>query len=202
MSKSMTSAGCHAVFVPTAEEMYPPGATTAVEPPEVAQPLEGVCRPGHFRGVATIVLKLFHLIPADVACFGQKDFQQALVIRRMVADLNVPIDVVVCPTVREPDGLALSSRNVFLAPDERKDALVLLRALTAMRQAATQGERNGDALLAVARGIVAAVPNARLDYVALADVETMKAPQMLVRPTQGLIAVFFGKTRLIDNLEI
>src|SRR5690606_34205658 len=121
--------GCELAFVPEPGEVYPPGYSTYVEPPAVAAPLEGVCRPGHFRGVATVVLKLFNIVPADVACFGQKDFQQALVIRRMAADLNLPIRIEVCPIVREPDGLAMSSRNRYLSPADRARSLALSRAL-------------------------------------------------------------------------
>src|SRR5204863_6035283 len=120
--------------IPTAADMYPAGFSTYLEPPAVAQPLEGVCRPGHFRGVATVVLKLFHLIPADFACFGLKDFQQLAVIRRMVEDLALPIEIVACPTVREADGLAMSSRNRYLSPAERQQALALPLALDRAKQ--------------------------------------------------------------------
>ncbi len=134
------------VYAPAADQIYRPGFSTYVDPPEVAQPLEGRCRPGHFRGVATIVLKLFHLIPADVAYFGQKDYQQSQVIQTMVRDLDVPIRVEVCPTVREPDGLAMSSRNRYLSPAERQQALALSRSLARGRATGPRGpaERGGD----------------------------------------------------------
>ena len=131
--QALSAAGCNLVFVPSASDMYPPGFSTYVDPPAVAQPLEGACRPGHFRGVTTVVLKLFNLIPADFACFGQKDYQQLIVIRRMVEDLALPIEIVACPTVREPDGLAMSSRNRYLSPAERQQALALSRALESRR---------------------------------------------------------------------
>jgi pantoate--beta-alanine ligase len=199
---ALSSAGCHAVFVPTAEEMYPPGATTAVEPPDVARPLEGVCRPGHFRGVATIVLKLFHLIPADVACFGQKDFQQALVIRRMVADLNVPIDVVVCPTVREPDGLALSSRNRYLSSAEREQALALSRALRQAERLIEAGERDSSRIIEAMRTALVTAGITSIDYVALADPETLTEVSQVAGQSVALIACRVGNTRLIDNCLI
>jgi pantoate--beta-alanine ligase len=196
---ALSQAGCHAAFVPAVEEMYPRGATTMVDPPEVAKPLEGVCRPGHFRGVATIVLKLFHLIPADVACFGQKDFQQALVIRRMVADLNVPIEVVVCPTVREADGLALSSRNRYLSAAEREQALALSRALRQAEQSIHAGETESVQIVAAMRETLAAAGITTIDYVALADPDTLTEVPRVEGKTVALIACRVGSTRLIDN---
>ena len=142
---ALAAAKCDLVFVPSREEMYPPAASTFVEPPQVAQPLEGVFRPGHFRGVATVVLKLFNIIPADKAYFGQKDFQQALVIQRMVADLNVPVQVVVCPIIREPDGLAMSSRNRYLSPSERQQGLALSRALNLVQKSQARRAERGSA---------------------------------------------------------
>ncbi len=196
---ALSAAGCQAAFVPSAEEMYPRGATTTVDPPEVALPLEGVCRPGHFRGVATIVLKLFHLIPAEVACFGQKDFQQALVIRRMVADLNVPIEVVVCPTVREADGLALSSRNRYLSAAERERALALSRALRQAEQSIQAGETESNRIVSAMRETLAAAGITSIDYVALADPETLAECSRVEGKTVALIACRVGSTRLIDN---
>jgi pantoate--beta-alanine ligase len=196
---ALSEAGCHAAFVPAVEEMYPHGATTMVDPPEVAKPLEGECRPGHFRGVATIVLKLFHLIPADVACFGQKDFQQALVIRRMVADLNVPIEVVVCPTVREADGLALSSRNRYLSAAEREQALALSRALRQAEQSIHAGETESNRIISAVHETLAAAGITSIDYVALADPETLAEVPRVEGKTVALIACQVGSTRLIDN---
>ena len=190
---ALSEAGCHAAFVPAVEEMYPHGATTMVDPPEVAKPLEGVCRPGHFRGVATIVLKLFHLIPADVACFGQKDFQQALVIRRMVADLNVPIEVVVCPTVREADGLALSSRNRYLSAAEREQALALSRALRQAEQSIHAGETESSRIISAMRETLAAAGITSIDYVALADPDTLAEVPRVEGKTVALIACRVGK---------
>ena len=132
----LASAACDFVFAPRPEEMFPSDFSTYVEPPAVAAPLEGVCRPGHFRGVATVVLKLFQIVPVAAAYFGQKDFQQALVIERLTADLNLPIQIVVCPIVREPDGLAMSSRNRYLSPQQREQALGLSRSLRAARELA------------------------------------------------------------------
>ena len=197
--KALSAAGCDLVFVPTAEDMYPRGFSTYVEPPAVAQPLEGPCRPGHFRGVATIVLKLFHLIPADFACFGQKDFQQLLVIRKMVEDLALPIEVVACPTVREADGLAMSSRNRYLSPAERQQSLALSRALERAQKFVSAGRRDATAIVAEMRGVLADVGISRIDYVAIADPETLAERQTIDGPSVALIAAFVGSTRLIDN---
>ena len=191
--------GVGAVFVPSVEAMYPPGATAYVDAGTVAEPLEGACRPGHFRGVATIVLKLFNAIPADAAFFGQKDYQQTLVVRRMVADLDVPIEIVVCPIVRDPDGLAKSSRNVYLSPSERKRALSLSRALRHAEMRVAAGERRADVLLAEAREILAQAGVDSVDYIALADPETLAPIATLQGPAVLAIAARVGKTRLIDN---
>jgi pantoate--beta-alanine ligase len=196
---SLSAAGCDLVFVPTTADVYPPGFSTYVEPPAVAQPLEGVCRPGHFRGVATVVLKLFHLIPADVACFGQKDFQQLAVICHMVRDLAIPIEIMACPTVRETDGLALSSRNRYLSPAERQRALALSRALGRAAELVGAGERTSDRLVEQMRSILAAAGIDKIDYVAIADPETLADKPVVKGPTVALIAAFVGRTRLIDN---
>jgi pantoate--beta-alanine ligase len=197
--QSLSAAGCDIVFVPAAGEIYPPGFSTFVEPPAVAQPLEGVCRPGHFRGVATIVLKLFHLIPADIAYFGQKDFQQLLVIRRMVEDLAVPIEIIGCPTVRETDGLAMSSRNRYLSPAERQQALALPAALTRAEQLVAEGEKDAAVIVAQMSRILSEARISRIDYVALADPRTLEEKSVIEGPTVALIAAFVGTTRLIDN---
>jgi len=197
--RALASAGCNLVFIPTANDIYPPGFSTYVEPPVVSQPLEGICRPGHFRGVATIVLKLFQLLPAHIACFGQKDYQQLQVIKRMVADLAVPIEIIACPTVREPDGLAMSSRNRYLSPSERQQALALSRALAQAEQRVRFGEQNAATIVTAMQATLHEAGITQIEYVALADPETL-APQTTVdRPTIALIAARVGTTRLIDN---
>ncbi|MCE9529312.1 MAG: pantoate--beta-alanine ligase [Planctomycetales bacterium] len=195
----LASANCDLVFVPSREAMYPPNASTFIEPPQVAQPLEGVFRPGHFRGVATIVLKLFNIIPADRAYFGQKDFQQALVIRRMVADLNVPVQIVVCPIIREPDGLAMSSRNRYLSPSERQQALALSRALNLVQEQFSRGVRDAIALKERMQDVLERAGIERVDYATIADPETLAEMTQLENPAVVLIAAFVGTTRLIDN---
>lgn len=192
--------GCDWVFVPDKQEMYPRGFSTSVEPPACAAPLEGLIRPGHFRGVTTVVQKLFGIIPADVAYFGQKDFQQALVIQTMVAELNTPIQVEVCPIVREPDGLAMSSRNRYLAPDQRLRAVALSRGLRAIEAAVNAGERDACKLAAEMKTGLVAAGIERIDYVTIADRLTLEALPRLDRPAVALVAAHVGTTRLIDNL--
>jgi pantoate--beta-alanine ligase len=187
------------VYTPAAEQIYRRGFSTYVDPPEVAQPLEGRCRPGHFRGVATIVLKLFHLIPADVAYFGQKDYQQSQVIQTMVRDLDVPIRVEVCPTVREPDGLAMSSRNRYLNPAERQQALALSRSLVLAEQRVREGQRNAVALRREMRSVLESAGITRIDYVALVDPSHLTDVDEVQDDTMALVAAFVGGTRLIDN---
>lgn len=202
---ALLSGVCDLVFAPSAAEIYPAGFSTVVEPPAVAAPLEGVCRPGHFRGVATVVLKLFNIAQADVAYFGQKDFQQALVIQRMVQDLDVPIEICVQPTVREPDGLAMSSRNRYLSAAERQVALALSRSLDAAVEAAAGGERNAAAIVARMRQILEAAGITRIEYVTLADPRTLQPLTQQDESTSdavALIAAFVGTTRLIDNRRI
>jgi pantoate--beta-alanine ligase len=194
--------GVDIVFAPSVEEIYPPGSDTTVSVGALARVLEGAARPGHFDGVATVVAILFDLIGGERAYFGQKDAQQVLVIRRMAADLAIPIQVVGCPTVREPDGLALSSRNVHLSPAERAATPVLRRALLAARGDWEVGERSGDALRAVMRKVLAAEPLANVDYVSAADASTLEELDRVDRPTLLLLAVRFGTTRLIDNEPI
>ena len=195
----LASVSCDFVFVPEPSEIYPPDASTFVEPPVVAAPLEGVCRPGHFRGVATIVLKLFNIIPADSAYFGQKDFQQALVIRKMAADLNVPMRIIVCPIVRESDGLAMSSRNRYLSPAEREQSLAISRSLKLAERLVASGERDAVAIKSRMTDTLAAAGIDRVEYIALADPETLAELPHVDRPTVALIAAFVGSTRLIDN---
>jgi pantoate--beta-alanine ligase len=197
--QALSAAGCDFVFVPSSDDIYPPGFSTYVEPPAVAAPLEGVNRPGHFRGVATVVLKLFHLIPADFACFGQKDYQQLLVIRRMVEDLALPNEIVACPTVREADGLAMSSRNRYLSPAERHQALALSRALQAAERFVASGEKNSAIIVARMRKILSKAGIGRVDYVVLADPETLSEKSTVDGATIALIAAQVGAARLIDN---
>jgi pantoate--beta-alanine ligase len=191
--------GVDIVFAPAVDEIYPPGSDTTVSVGALARVLEGAARPGHFDGVATVVAILFDLVGAERAYFGQKDAQQVLVIRRMAADLAIPIEVVGCPTVREPDGLALSSRNVHLSPSERAAAAVLRRALLGARGASEAGERDGAALRAVMRDILAAEPLATVDYVSVADASTLEELDRVDGAALLSLAVRFGATRLIDN---
>lgn len=187
------------VFAPPVSEVYPPGFDTRVQVGEIARPLEGAARPGHFDGVATVVAVLLGLVHADRAYFGQKDAQQLLVIRRMATDLAIGTEVVACPTVREPDGLALSSRNVHLSPAERAAAPVLHRALLAGRAAWRDGERSGDQLRAMMRSVLDAEPLARPEYVSVADAETLAELETAGDQALLSLAVRIGSTRLIDN---
>ena len=193
--------GVDIVFAPGVEEVYPPGFDTTVAVGAVARPLEGAARPGHFDGVATVVAILFNLIGAERAYFGQKDAQQVMVIRQMARDLAIPTEVVACPTVREPDGLALSSRNVHLSPDERAAAPVLRRALLAGRELWEAGERSGDAIRRAMSSVLAAEPLATPAYVSVADGRTLAELDRLENgaPVLLSLAVRFGPTRLIDN---
>jgi pantoate--beta-alanine ligase len=188
------------VWSPSNEEMYPQGYQTWIEVNETAIPLEGEMRPGHFRGVATIVAKLFNCVQPDAAYFGQKDAQQAAVVRRLVKDLNFPVEIVVCPIVREPDGLALSSRNVYLNPDQRKAAVVLSRALFTAQDAFTSGERDGERLRAIMSEVLAKEPLARPQYVSCAHPETLEELDCVSSEALLSMAVYIGKTRLIDNV--
>jgi pantoate--beta-alanine ligase len=190
------------VFFPADEEMYPSGFSTWVEVGEVSEPWEGCFRPGHFRGVATVVLKLLNIVLPDNAYFGQKDYQQAAVIRRLVRDLNVPVTIRVQPTVREPDGLAMSSRNAYLSPLERQQAMVLWKGLCLARDLAEQGERDPSRIMAKMREIILSVPEARIDYIAMADPDTLAPVSEIRGQTLAAVAVHVGGTRLIDNCLI
>lgn len=192
--------GVDLVWAPPVEEVYPAGYQTYVTVEEVTKPLEGAARPGHFRGVATVVAKLFNVFQPDRAYFGQKDAQQAVVIQQMVRDLNFPLEVVVCPIVREPDGLAMSSRNVYLTPEQRAAAPVLYRALCAARDAWLAGEHDGERLRAIMRGVLAAEPLARPEYVSAADPTTLVELGDCSRGVLLSLAVRIGKARLIDNM--
>jgi pantoate--beta-alanine ligase len=182
--------------------MYPPGFQTWVEVQEMTLPLEGAQRPGHFRGVTTVVAKLFNAVQPAKAYFGQKDAQQAAVIRQMTRDLNFPIEIVVCPIVREPDGLALSSRNVYLDPEQRKAAVVLNQALNSAKSAYDKGEREAGKLREIMKETLAKEPLARMQYVSCADYDTLQELEKVTGKTLLSMAVFFGKTRLIDNLVL
>ena len=196
----LKEAGVDLVFTPSEAVMYPPNYQTYVTVEGVARPLEGASRPTHFRGVATVVAKLFNILQPSRAYFGQKDAQQTVVIRRMVADLNFNLQIVICPTVREADGLAMSSRNAYLSPPERAAAPVLYRALTTARDALSAGERNGDSLRGLIRSVVESESLARLDYVSVADPLTLEELSQVSDGALFSLAVFFGKTRLIDNI--
>jgi pantoate--beta-alanine ligase len=190
------------VFTPADAMMYPSGFQTAVTVRDLSQPLEGASRPTHFQGVTTVVAKLFNIIQPTRAYFGQKDAQQAIVLRRMVRDLNFNLELVICPIVREPDGLALSSRNKYLSPEQRDAATVLHWALREAEQATLAGERDGERLRQMMAALINSEPLARLDYVSAADPDTLEE---LDRITDGVLlstAVFFGATRLIDNIYL
>ncbi len=196
------SLGVDVVWVPAAESMYPPGFQTSISVEELSAPLEGKCRPGHFRGVVTVVAKLLNCFKPDRAYFGQKDAQQVAVLKRMVRDLNFPVEIIVCPTVREPDGLALSSRNAYLNMAERKAATVLYRALASAKERYEQGERDAEALRAIMRSTVRSEPLAFEQYVSAADPETLCELQTIGKSVLLSLAVRIGKARLIDNMLI
>ncbi|MGA7706903.1 MAG: pantoate--beta-alanine ligase [Acidobacteriaceae bacterium] len=188
------------VFTPTAEIMYPSGASTFVEVEGVSDRLDGASRPGHFRGVATVVAKLFHIVQPDFSFFGQKDAAQVAVLRKMVRDLDFPLEIVVCPTVREPDGLAMSSRNRYLSAEERRQALTLSRALHAAEAHAARGERRAAALLQTMRAALQEEPAIRVDYIAIVDPDTLLPIDDVDGGGLLAIAAYVGNTRLIDNV--
>lgn len=198
--RMLEQAGTALVFVPTVAEMYPAGFNTSVDVEGITRVLEGAVRPGHFRGVATVVCKLLNIVDAERAYFGQKDAQQTVVVRRMVRDLNMRTSIVIVPTVREPDGLALSSRNTYLSPTERTAAPVLYRSLRAVEDAWKSGERNGDRLRDVVSEVLAGEPLAQVDYVSVADPETLEELSDVREQALVSLAVRLGRTRLIDNL--
>jgi pantoate--beta-alanine ligase len=196
------NAGIDILFRPVVEDMYAADFSVSVEENSLAGTLEGRSRPGHFRGVCTVVTKLFHLLSPHAAVFGEKDFQQLAIIRRMVRDLNFPIEIIGAPTVREPDGLACSSRNKYLSAEERAQAPVLQRALQEAWRLFAAGERSVEAILGVARNTIAEAPLARIDYLELVNTETLQ-PVAEARPDSLLVvAAFFGQTRLIDNVRL
>ncbi len=197
--RALQDHGADLVFAPSLDEMYPPGATTMVDPPQVAGDLEGKIRPGHFRGVATVVLKLFQVLPAQLALFGEKDYQQCLVIRDMVRDLLLPIDLEFCPTIREADGLAMSSRNRYLTPEQRPRALGLSQGLALAQRLVTEGQRDVGRIETEVAAFLEQSGVDRIDYVALRDAETLSPIEQLQQPAVLLLAARVGSTRLIDN---
>jgi len=190
------------LFYPEVAEMYPPGAVTWVEVAEMSGRLDGKSRPGHFRGVTTIVSKLFHAVEADIAFFGQKDAAQSAIIRRMTCDLDFDTRVVICPTVREPDGLAMSSRNVYLSAEERKRAAVLYRALTRIQFSVDKGERRAAEVLRIGKEVMAEEPEVRLDYFEMVNNDTLEPVTDVSTGALVAVAAFVGTTRLIDNLLV
>jgi pantoate--beta-alanine ligase len=198
--------GVDVVFAPDDQAMYPGLSegrySTYVVEEKLSNLMEGASRPGHFRGVTTIVAKLFHLVLPDIAVFGAKDWQQATIIRRMVADLNFPVRIVVAPTVREPDGLAMSSRNTYLTPEERHQATILFRAIQFARNRVRQRPTPAGQLRRAVARLVATQPSARLDYVAFFDSDTLQPVHTVQPGTHMALAVFIGKTRLIDNARL
>ena len=203
---NLLAAGVDVLFAPSAAEMYPPGAATFVTVEELSSRLDGLSRPGHFRGVATVVAKLFHIVAPQFAFFGQKDAAQVAVLRRMVRDLNFDLEVIVVPTVRDPDGLAMSSRNVYLSPQERASALALSRALRSVEQLHMSGEHDSAALLGAARQALAAnaasLPEVRLDYLEIVHPDTLAPLTNTAHGALAAIAAWIGSTRLIDNVVL
>jgi len=191
--------GVDLVFTPGEKDIYPDGYSTWVEEERFSRPLCGAARPGHFRGVATVVLKLFNLVQPDTAFFGQKDYQQALVISKMVEDLNLPVTIEVCPIVREKDGLALSSRNKYLSPEERAQAPCLFAALNLAEKMTAAGELDTSRLIQAMRGLIESEPDARIDYVSILEAENLEPIETIKGPAVAALAVFIGTTRLIDN---
>jgi pantoate--beta-alanine ligase len=194
--------GTDLVFMPPVDEVYPPGFNSWVEVGRLAERLEGASRPGHFRGVATVVARLFDLVKPDRAYFGQKDAQQLIVIKRMVADLALNLEVVAVPTVREPDGLAMSSRNTYLNPEERKQATVLYQALTLARRLCDEGEGDGRAIRRKMADLIKKEPLAQIDYISIADAVTLEELDVVKPPALVSMAVRIGETRLIDNVVV
>jgi len=194
--------GVDVVFVPPNAEMYPLEFSSWVDVEKVTERLEGASRLGHFRGVATVVAKLFNIIQPSRAYFGQKDAQQVVVIKRMVADLNMNLEVVVVPTVRESDGLAMSSRNVYLGPEERQAATILFKALTLAQQLGQGGEKDAEKIRRQMTAVIQKEALAQIDYVSIADAETLEELSLIDRPAVASLAVRIGKTRLIDNMPL
>jgi pantoate--beta-alanine ligase len=192
--------GVDLLFLPTPDEMYPPGAQTHVLVGELSDKLDGASRPGHFRGVATVVTKLFEIVRPDYAFFGQKDAAQVAVLRKLVNDFDMDVEIVVCPIVREKDGLAMSSRNIYLSQEQRRQALVLRRALMRVQTLPDQGERDAVKLIEAGKQVIAEEPAARLDYFAVVDPNTLDPVVDVTRGALVAVAAYFGTTRLIDNI--
>jgi pantoate--beta-alanine ligase len=202
-AEQLNNAGVDVLFAPDAKEIYPAGFRSYVNVDGLSERLEGKSRPGHFRGVATVVLKLFEIVQPRFAYFGRKDAQQVRILQQMATDLNLNVEIVVCPIVREPDGLALSSRNTYLNVEERRAATVLHRALDEARRELNAGSRDALQLQTTIRRVLSNEPLARVDYVNIVDAETFEpVASVYPRPVYALLAVFIGKTRLIDNLLI
>jgi pantoate--beta-alanine ligase len=197
---SLEREGVDFVFAPSTDEMYPAGNATWVEVQGLSERLCGKSRPGHFRGVATVVSKLFHIIEPDVAFFGQKDAAQVAIIRRMVRDLDMPVGIEVCPIVREADGLAMSSRNAYLNPEERKSALVLYRSLMRAKTMFDGGERSSEKLMSAAKEEFADEPSVSLEYFEIVDPDTLESQSLITQRAVAAVAAFVGTTRLIDNI--
>jgi len=198
----LAGAGCDVLFLPAVDTIYPPGGSTFVDVGEVSEGLEGAQRPGHFRGVATVVSALFHLVQPDVAIFGEKDAQQLAVLRRLVRDQHFPLEVVGHPIVREADGLAMSSRNAYLGAEDRQAATALYRALERVRAAIASGERNADAVRALLRAELASEPRGSVDYADVVDADSFQPVREIRGSIVIPIAVRFGRTRLLDNLQL
>ncbi|MGA9564674.1 MAG: pantoate--beta-alanine ligase [Candidatus Korobacteraceae bacterium] len=201
-AEMLETAGATLLFVPSIAEMYPPGATTYVEVSDLSTKLDGGSRPGHFRGVATVVSKLFEIVRPDRAYFGQKDAAQVALLRKMVRDLDMDVEIVVCPIVREPDGLAMSSRNAYLNPEQRRQALALSRSLREVKSAVGAGEHDAQKLVAIGTRFIAAEPGAKLDYFVVVDPDTLEAVKNVSQGTLVAVAAWVGTTRLIDNLVL
>jgi pantoate--beta-alanine ligase len=196
----LISEGTDYIFSPNAAEMYPEGAQTWVTVEQIGEKLDGRSRPRHFRGVTTVVSKLFHIVQPDTAFFGQKDAAQVANIRRMVRDLNFDVEIVVCPIVRESDGLAMSSRNVYLEPDQRRKATILFRSLNRIREMAERGETNPETLIQAGRQMIQEEPLIKLDYYEIVDPNTLDPVPNVSRGALVAVAAYVGTTRLIDNL--
>jgi pantoate--beta-alanine ligase len=201
-SALLAAEGVDCLFAPSVDEMYPKDASTWVTVEGISDKLDGQSRPGHFRGVTTVVSKLFNIVLPDLAFFGQKDAAQVAIIRKMVRDLNFDVHIVVCPTVRESDGLAMSSRNVYLSPEQRKQALVLHRSLMRVQMLVDRGERDAARLIAVAKQLIAQEPAARLDYFEIVNNETLEPVANVSRGALVAVAAYMGQTRLIDNVVL
>jgi pantoate--beta-alanine ligase len=196
----LAAAGVDYFFFPSVEEMYPKDASTWVTVEGISDKLDGQSRPGHFRGVTTVVSKLFNIVLPDLAFFGQKDAAQVAIIRKMVRDLNFDVRIVVCPTVRESDGLAMSSRNLYLSPEQRKQALVLYRSLMRVELLAGRGEKDAARLIAAAKQMIAEEPAAKLDYFEIVNNDTLEPLADVSRGALVAVAAYVGQTRLIDNI--